>query len=254
MADRIAASGRSKLSDPARISRPDLCFATSSRRNSASSRLHVVERIDQRVAAANAEEQPHFAEARLEVDDDRALAGQARQLDGAVDGHGRRAGAAFGTEEHQRRRRTGRDPRPSRRAARPADRLVEGLLRRRPREELVGAGAHRLEDEVRVRAPSPRRRWPTVARGRAQRLDAGHRCGTILTRVDDEEIGLAATADRSVGHRHRHGAAAQQRCPPVVVEGVVRAENHSNESCHATSPTGLRGDTRRQVPSGGWCR
>ena len=67
--------------------------------------VHVVEGVDQRVAAADTQEQPDFAETGLEVDDQRALVGQARELDGAVHGDGRRAGAAFRTEEHERRRR-----------------------------------------------------------------------------------------------------------------------------------------------------
>ena len=67
--------------------------------------VHVVERVDERVAAADAEEESDFAETGLEVDDHRPLAGQARQLDGAVHGDRRRAGATFRAEEHERRRR-----------------------------------------------------------------------------------------------------------------------------------------------------
>ena len=67
--------------------------------------VQVLERVEQREPRAHAEEQRDLAESRLEVDDHRLPLGQPRELDGAVHGHRRRAGAALGAEEDQRRRR-----------------------------------------------------------------------------------------------------------------------------------------------------
>jgi hypothetical protein len=101
--------------------------------------VHVVERVDEGIAAADPEEEPDFAEARLEVHDD--VRSPDRRASSTAQFHrdSGRTGAALGAEEHQRRRRAGM---PGRGAARgsPADRFVEGLLRRRVGEELVRAG------------------------------------------------------------------------------------------------------------------
>ena len=92
--------------------------------------VQVVDRVEQRVARPHAEEQRDFAEARLEIDDDRRPLAQARELDGAVHRHRRRAGAALGAEEHERRRRPAARPDAvSRRAAVRRTRAVERLLR-----------------------------------------------------------------------------------------------------------------------------
>ena len=84
----------------------------------------------------------------------------------AVHRDGRRAGAALGAEEHHRRRPA--CCRRRRGAARggPPERLVEGLRGRRPGEELVGPGAHRLDDQVGIDRRRPRRRWRRAASAR----------------------------------------------------------------------------------------
>ena len=113
--------------------------------------VQVVERVEQAVAAAHAEEERHLAEAGLQIDDHGGPLAQARELHGTVHGNRRRAGAPL--RAHERDRRGGGTSRGRRAAARgrPDDRFLERLFRWRPGEELVRAGAHRLQDEVRVR-------------------------------------------------------------------------------------------------------
>ena len=64
--------------------------------------MEVVHRVEQREAAAHAEEQRHLAEAGIQVDDDGRALAETRQLDGAIHGKRRRSGAALRPEEHQR--------------------------------------------------------------------------------------------------------------------------------------------------------
>ncbi len=105
-----------------------MCFDDQLAQELAIEPVQVVDRVEQRVARPDAEKQRDLAEARLQVDDDRRPLAEARQLDAAVHRHRRRAGAALGAEEHERRRR---GPRALRRlAARrgAADRAVERFL------------------------------------------------------------------------------------------------------------------------------
>ena len=85
----------------------------------------------------------------------------------------------------------------SRRAARPAHRAVErllhrarglGLRRRRPGEELVGAGAHRLQDQVGLGGRGNREDGHAVVAG-AQPLDGRHPRRRVGADVDDEDVG-----------------------------------------------------------------
>ena len=110
--------------------------------------VQVVDRVEQAVARPDAEKQRDLAEARLQIDDDRRPLAQTRELDAAVHRDRRRAGAALGAEEHQRRRRRPRALRGLAPRRRPADGAVERLVGRRPGEELVRAGAHRLQDQL----------------------------------------------------------------------------------------------------------
>ena len=76
--------------------------------------VQVVDRVEDAVARAHAEEQRDFAEARLQVHDDGRALAEPRELDAAVHRDGRRPRAALGAEEHQRRRRRAARPAPSR--------------------------------------------------------------------------------------------------------------------------------------------
>src|SRR5581483_9525342 len=67
--------------------------------------VQVVDGVDDREARADAERERDLAEPRLQIDDDRRPFAEARELDGAVDGDRRRAGAAFRAEEDERGRR-----------------------------------------------------------------------------------------------------------------------------------------------------
>ena len=159
--------------------------------------VQVVDGVEQAVAAAHAEEERDLAEARLQVDDDRRPLAQARQLDGAVHRQRRRARAALGAEEHQRRRlpRAADDCR--RAAARPIA-SSNGALGRRPGEELVGAGPHRLKDQLRARLggdDEDARRTATPARSRST---AAHRRRHVAATVDDDEIRRRAVARQRV--------------------------------------------------------
>ncbi len=64
--------------------------------------VQVLDGVEHGEARADAEEQRHLAETRLEVDDRRRLLGDPRQLHGAVDRDGRRPGASLGAEEDVR--------------------------------------------------------------------------------------------------------------------------------------------------------
>ena len=140
------------------MSRPDLCFATSSRRKSLSRRCRfsiASSTVKRGRTPRNSATSPRHG-FRSTIDG-RPLR-QPRQLDGAVDRDGRRAGAALRAEEHVgdaglpgaggRRRMT-------RRGA--PHGAVERLLHRPrrlrgaagiPGKELVRAGPHRLKDQV----------------------------------------------------------------------------------------------------------
>ena len=150
--------------------------------------VQVVDRVEQAVAGPHAEEQRDLAEPGLQIDDDRRSLAQARELDAAVHRHRRRAGAALGAEEHQRRRRRPRALRGLAARRRPAHRAVERFLGGRPGEELVGAGAHRLQDQVGIggrarRRRCRRRRAPARSRSMLDIADDG-----VAARVDDDEV------------------------------------------------------------------
>ena len=82
------------------MSSPDLCFDDQLLQELPVEPVQVVDRVEQREARADAEEQRDLAEARLQVDDDRRPLAQPRELDAAVHRDRRRAGAALGAEEH----------------------------------------------------------------------------------------------------------------------------------------------------------
>ena len=189
--------------------------------------VQVVERVEQRVAAAHAEEERHLAETRLEIDDDRGPLAEARDLDGRVHRHRRGAGAALGAEEHHRgglRRGRGGTA-----AGRARDAFVERLLGRRPGEELVGARAHRPQDGVWVRV---RGHEEDAGRGvgGAQPLDQRHGGRDVAAAVHDGDVGIAA-----VGHEDRYGRKAQQ-VTQLRFERLVVAEDGAGKPRHGGCP------------------
>src|SRR5215467_2286298 len=136
--------------------------------------MQVVDRIDQAVLLADAAEQRHLAQARLEVDDDGRSLTQARDRDAAVDGDGRRPRSAFRAEEHESSRGgLGALRRVATRRGF-ADRPLESVVWRRPQEKLVGAGPHRLEDELWI-GSSGYHEDAGIRRGRSYPLDRRHR-------------------------------------------------------------------------------
>ena len=156
--------------------------------------VEVVEGIEHAVSRPHAQEQTDFAKTWLQVDHHGGSLGEARHLDAAVDRHRRRAGAALGAEEDEGgggRLRT-RD----RLAAgiEPADGAVEHLVGGRPGEELVGTGAHGLQDHVGIG-----RRGNGENAGRRctglQPLDVGHGRRHFSADVDDHEISHLAFPD-----------------------------------------------------------
>ena len=66
--------------------------------------MHVVQRVEQRVAAAHAKEQRDLAQALLQIDDERRPLFEAGDVNTEVDGDGGGAGATLGAEEHDRLR------------------------------------------------------------------------------------------------------------------------------------------------------
>jgi len=80
---------------------------------------------------------------------------------------------------------------------RPAHGALERILRHRPHEELVRAGAHRLQDELgigRLRNGEDRRRRMS----RAQPLDRRHASGGVATNVHEDEIRGRLLAGRTI--------------------------------------------------------
>src|SRR6185503_3989219 len=164
-------------------------------------------------------------------DDHRRALAQARDLDAAVDGDRRRAGAALGAEEHQRRRRRLGALRRFAAGRRAPDRAVEGLFVRRPGEELVRAGAHRLENQVRLRRARNRENGG-ARRAAAKPLDRRHRGRGVAAGVDDDEVGRGGVARRAIlDHADRNRAGAQQPAH-VLREGGVLRNNQTDELCH----------------------
>ena len=150
--------------------------------------VQVVDRVEQAVARPDAEKQRDFAEPRLQVDDDRRPLAEPRQLDAAVHRDRRRAGAALGAEEHERR---GRGLRALRRLAargRPAHGAVERFLGRRPGEELVGARRASTAGSGRDRRPARRRRCRRPAAPARSRSMRRHRRRRVAAGVDDDEV------------------------------------------------------------------
>ena len=180
--------------------------------------MEVLDRVEHGEAGTDAKEQRDLAEAGLQVDDDRRPLRQPRQLHRGVHRHGGRAGAAFGAEEDVRDARLlaagGRRFAPRRH---PAHGAVERFLHRarglglttgHPREELVGAGAHRLKNQVGLGGRGDGEDGNAVVAG-AQPLDGGH-TRTTRRRGYRRQTRRARLLDPPLDDCHRNAAGSQQ--------------------------------------------
>ena len=173
--------------------------------------VQVVERVQHRVAAAHAQEESDLAQAGLQIDDQRRPLLQPGDLDGGVHGERGRAGAALGAEEHHRRGLRARRRRRGPTCRRPPQRLVKGLRGRRPREELVGPGAHRLNDQVGVHRGGDRED-AGIRPASAQLLDGRHRRRVTGANVDDHHVRRGGLCRVLVDETSRHGARPEAPC------------------------------------------
>ena len=191
--------------------------------------VQVVDRVEQAVARPHAEKQRDLAEPGLQIDDHGRSLAEPRQLDAAVHGDRRRARAALGAEEHQRRRRRPRALRRFAARGRPADRAVKRFLGGRPGEELVRAGAHRLQDQIGL--GRQRDGEDGGARdGRAQPLDGAHGRGGVAAGVDDHDIrrhALTELIEHADGNRAR-----PQQPADVLLEFFVLGDKDTDDLCH----------------------
>ncbi len=191
--------------------------------------VQVVDRVDDAVARPHAEEQRDLAQPGLEVDDDGRSLGDARQLDAAVHGDGRGAGAALGAEEHEGRGRRLCARRRLAARGRPAQRAVKRVLGGRPGEELVGARPHGLKDQVGFGHPRHGEDGGTGQAG-AQALDRAHRRRRVAAGIDDDNVrrhALAQLIQHADGNRARSQQAAQ-----VLLELFVLGDKEADDLCH----------------------
>ena len=193
--------------------------------------VQVVDRVEQAVARPHPQKQRDLAQPRLQVDDHRRLLAEPRQLHAAVHRQGRRAGAALGAEEHQRRGRWLGALCGLAASRRPAHGAVEGFLVGWPGEELVGAGAHRLQDQVGIGGHRDRED-PGAGRAGAQTFDARHRRRGVAADIDDDQVGHRGLASSAlVDHADRNRARTQE-APEVFLERVVFRDDEANQLCH----------------------
>ena len=221
------------------MSRPDWCFATSSRRNSSWSRWQVVERVDDREPRTHAKKEGDLAQERVQVDDDGRALGGASELTRAVHRDGRGPASPLRAEERERPAALtgaglGRPHTRRNRLDGLADTLDQrlGRLERvgRPGKELVGPGAHRPQDQVGLGHASnrhDRQRWPP----RPDTLDAGQR-GRAGPDVDDGEIGRRREVPPILDDADRGAARAEQRGYRGAKLRVLCADDRC-QLCHA---------------------
>ena len=200
---------------------PDLCFETSSLRKSLSRRCRfsiASSTVKRGRTPRNSATSPrHGFRSTMTVGRFVSRASSTR----AVDRDRRRAGAALGAEEHVRHaRRLGAGVRRLAARGRPPHRAVERLLHRArrlrraaglPGEELVGAGAHRLKNQVRLRRGRDREDGDAAVAG-AQPLDGRHPRRGVCPDVDDDDVGrgaLGRAPRRCRRERRRRAAAAR---------------------------------------------
>ena len=98
-------------------------------------------------------------------------------------------------------------------------------------EELVGAGAHRLEDQVGLGGRRDREDGDGAVAG-AHALDGRHSRRRVGADVDDEDVGRGAS-DAALDDHHRNPAGAQQPCD-LPFELFVVADDGCCKLCHGT--------------------
>ena len=202
--------------------------------------VQVVDRIENGEPGTDPEEQRHFAEARFQVEDNGRPLAQTRDLDGTVDAERGRPRPAFRAEEHQRRRRRPRALRALAACREPADGVLERLLDRRPGEELVGPGPHRLKNQIRIRRLRDREN-AGVRRRAAHPFDVRHGRRCIAADIDDDDVGRRAVAgDPFVGHADRNRPRSQQAID-LLLESFVFADDEADELRHVLSVSAGRG-------------
>ena len=181
----------------------------------------------------------------------RLALGEPRQLDRAVHRDGRRAGAALGAEEDQRhRRRLGRGLRALAARGRAADRALERLFGHRPHEELVGAGAHRLQDQVglgRLRDGEDRRRrvaWRAAVRSRPGPTARRRGCRRRPDRAPSGRRPGRRSSSRPTGTPPERSSRTD-----LASELVVLGDDERGKLGHGATPRGeWPWETRRPAP------
>jgi hypothetical protein len=203
--------------------------------------VQVFNRVEHGEARAHAEKQRDFAKTGFHVDDNRRAFRQAGELHTAVHGYGRRAGAALRAKEcvrDTRRLRAGVRRFAARR--RSAHGAMERLFHRArlrlrsvsPREELVRASTHGLEDQIGVRGAGDGKDRQRAARG-AEPLDRGHPRRGVGADVNDNEIGRSPFEAAPFDDANRNAARAQQ-FRDLSFEFFVVADNLRAKLCHET--------------------
>ncbi len=132
-----------------------------------------------------------------------------------------------------------------------ANRAVEGLFHRarrlrlparRPGEELVCAGAHRAENQVRFGRERDREDRHRPVR-RAQPFDSRHARSRVRPQVDHRDVGMRAVRGATVDDADRDPARAKQR-GRLAFEFVIVADEERCELCHVVNAVvrvGVRG-------------
>ena len=199
--------------------------------------MQVLERIEDGETRPHAQEQRDLAQALLQVDDHGRTLRQPRQLHRRVDRDRRRPGTALGAEEdvgHAGLTGAGGCRLAPGRGA--AHRTVERFFHRArrlggpagiPGKELVGAGAHRLEDQIGLGRRGDREDRHAVVPG-AQPLDGREAGGGVVPDVDDVEIGRGVQA---FDDADRNPAGAEQP-RDLPFELFVVADDGRCKLCH----------------------
>ncbi len=122
---------------------------------------------------------------------------------------------------------------------RAAHRAVERFLVGRPGEELVGAGAHRLQDQIGI---GGRRDGEDAGAGRAgaQPLDARHRRRGVAARVDDDEVRRRRVARRRARRCTLTGIAPARSRRPKCFLKASSSETMRPTSCAMATSASAR--------------
>ena len=153
-----------------------------------------------------------------------------------------RPGAALRAEEDERGRRGASALRRFAPGGGPPDGAVKCFFRRRPREELVRTGAHRLQNQIRLGLQRDDED-PGIRRGGAEPLDGCHGRRGIAADVDDDEIDRRVFARVPIVDDADGNRTGPQEPPDLRRERVVVTDNEAGELCHVIGPAGSRRGT-----------